>query len=259
MRVYTTLILIFRKIVDEAARRRIKLSLATPRLGAALVSIDPQTGYIKAMVGGQITQRVSTTLQPVVTVRWAPVLRCIRCSSLLYESRDYSLTQPYANYTNSGWLRTQVTTAGAITLASGTVYSSNTVYAQVAEAIGIDKNPSDLLRYGHSHPALASHGPVYHSWRSQGVTLLSASAQLLQPFAAGESSSMLQRITLNEDRNGNVIYEHKDNPVQAIIPRLLRRYRCSERRSYLWYWSLCLQPEDLQPTSCRCKTVLRIN
>ncbi len=27
--------------------------LGNPRLGAALVSIDPQTGYIKAMVGGQ--------------------------------------------------------------------------------------------------------------------------------------------------------------------------------------------------------------
>ena len=48
LRVYTTLDPDLQKDADEAATRRIA-ELGNPRLGAALVSIDPQTGYIKAI------------------------------------------------------------------------------------------------------------------------------------------------------------------------------------------------------------------
>ncbi len=39
------------------------------RLGAALVSIDPQTGYIKAMVGGQDYSKSQYNIATNVTVR----------------------------------------------------------------------------------------------------------------------------------------------------------------------------------------------
>lgn len=52
LKVYTTLDPDLQKAAEDACNRRLQ-ELGNSRLGAALVSIDPSNGYIKAMVGGQ--------------------------------------------------------------------------------------------------------------------------------------------------------------------------------------------------------------
>ena len=52
---------------------------------------------------------------------------------------------------------------------------------------------------------------------SQGVTPIEQ-CTAFATLAAGGVRRDAVAITRIEDRNGNVIYEHKDNPVQAISP-----------------------------------------
>ncbi len=70
MRVYTTLDPDLQKKTLMRLLQGIA-ELGNPRLGAKLVSIDPQTGYIKAMVGGQDYPKSQYNIATSKSARWA--------------------------------------------------------------------------------------------------------------------------------------------------------------------------------------------
>lgn len=217
LRVYTTLDPDLQKDADEAARRRIA-ELGNPRLGAALVSIDPQTGYIKAMVGGQDYSKSQYNIATSSNRQMGSSFKMYTLVAALSEGMnpEIVLNGNSPMQITPTWLVRNAGnySYGAITLRQGTVYSSNTVYAQVAEAIGIDKILQTCYAMGirtQLQPYLST------TLGSQGVTPIEQ-CTAFATLAAGGVRRDAVAITRIEDRNGNVIYEHKDNPVQAISP-----------------------------------------
>jgi membrane peptidoglycan carboxypeptidase len=101
---------------------------------------------------------------------------------------------------------------GYRSLASATAISSNTAYAQVAEAIGADAIVDTAYSMG-----ITSTLSRYLS-----ITLGAVSVSPLEMCDAYSTlaSGGLHRdavcITKIEDRNGNVVYEHQDNPTRAV-------------------------------------------
>jgi 1A family penicillin-binding protein len=215
LRVYTTLDPTYQEAAEEAVSTTLD-SANNDRLGAALVCIDNDTGYVKAMVGGrdysssqfnlatQSTRQAGSsfktfTLTAAVSAGMNPDI-ILNCSSPMQITSTWTVK----NYGNHQY--------GYRSLASATAISSNTAYAQVAEAIGADAIVDTAYSMG-----ITSTLSRYLS-----ITLGAVSVSPLEMCDAYSTlaSGGLHRdavcITKIEDRNGNVVYEHQDNPTRAV-------------------------------------------
>ncbi|MEE8674667.1 transglycosylase domain-containing protein [Tractidigestivibacter scatoligenes] len=215
LRVYTTLDPTYQEAAEEAVSTTLD-SANNDRLSAALVCIDNDTGYVKAMVGGrdysssqfnlatQSTRQAGSsfktfTLTAAVSAGMNPDI-ILNCSSPMQITSTWTVK----NYGNHQY--------GYRSLASATAISSNTAYAQVAEAIGADAIVDTAYSMG-----ITSTLSRYLS-----ITLGAVSVSPLEMCDAYSTlaSGGLHRdavcITKIEDRNGNVVYEHQDNPTRAV-------------------------------------------
>ena len=215
LRVYTTLDPTYQEAAEEAVSTTLD-SANNDRLSAALVCIDNDTGYVKAMVGGrdysssqfnlatQSTRQAGSsfktfTLTAAISAGMNPNIT-LNCSSPMQITSTWTVK----NYGNHQY--------GYRSLASATAISSNTAYAQVAEAIGADAIVDTAYSMG-----ITSTLSRYLS-----ITLGAVSVSPLEMCDAYSTlaSGGLHRdavcITKIEDRNGNVVYEHQDNPTRAV-------------------------------------------
>ena len=220
LNVYTTLDPDLQRAAETAAADRVASS-GNDQLGAALVSIDNSNGYIVAMVGGQsygndtdagqstvnlaTNQRQtgssfkSVVLMAALQAGMSPTVM-INCPATIQITPTYRPANiDYHNY-------------GVRSLASATAVSSNTGYVQVAEAIGMDKVAEMAKTLGidtQIEPGLSS---------ALGATQLSPleMAEAYSTIATGGTHRNPVAITRIEDRNGNVVYEHEDDPEQAV-------------------------------------------
>ena len=217
LRVYTTLDPTLQGQAEAAVQAQLD-AIGDGELNAAMAVVDPSTGYLKAMVGGRdfesnqfncATQArrqpgssfKAFTLTAAVTDGMNPDIY-LDCNSPIQISSAWKVQ----NMGNAQY--------GTITLARATELSSNTGYAQVAEAIGADRIVEAAHKMGISVDL-----PSYPS-----ITLGTVGVPPIQmagayaTLASGGVHRDVVAITKIEDRNGNTVYEHTDNPTQAVEP-----------------------------------------
>ncbi|SES85536.1 penicillin-binding protein, 1A family [Olsenella sp. KH3B4] len=220
LRVYTTLEVDKQQAADEAVNDLISKS-GNDQLSAALVSVDNTNGHIVAMVGGTnygydetqgqssinlaISQRqAGSSFKPFMLM--AAMIDGMNPSIILNCNSPMQITSTWTphNYENAQY--------GYVSLARATELSSNTAYAQVVMAVGVDK----LIETAHlmgidsdlsSVPSLVL--------GSSGVTPLEM-CEAYSVFATNGVHRDAIAITKIEDRNGNTVYEHEDDPKQVI-------------------------------------------
>ena len=220
LRVYTTLEPDKQNAADEAVNSLVSSS-GNDELSAALVSIDNTNGHIVAMVGGTnygydqskgqssinlaISQRqAGSSFKPFMLM--AAMVDGMNPSVILNCNSPMQITSTWTphNYENAQY--------GYVSLARATELSSNTGYAQVVMAVGVDK----LIETAHlmgidsdlqSVPSLVL--------GSSGVTPLEM-CEAYSVFATNGVHRDAIAITKIEDRNGNTVYEHEDDPEQVI-------------------------------------------
>lgn len=220
LRVYTTLEPDKQNAADEAVNDLISKS-GNDQLSAALVSVDNTNGHIVAMVGGTnygydesqgqssinlaISQRqAGSSFKPFMLM--AAMIDGMNPSVILNCNSPMQITSTWTphNYENAQY--------GYVSLARATELSSNTAYAQVVMAVGVDK----LIETAHlmgidsdlsSVPSLVL--------GSSGVTPLEM-CEAYSVFATNGVHRDAIAITKIEDRNGNTVYEHEDDPEQVI-------------------------------------------
>ena len=185
------------------------------------MSIDNTNGHIVAMVGGQNygndTEAGQSSVNLATSVRqpgssfkaivllaalnegMSPSVR-INCMATLQVTPTWAPSNiDYHNY-------------GICTLQRATALSSNTGYVQVAEAIGMDKVIEMAQKVGIDstiNEGLAS------SLGSSEVSPLDM-CEAYSVIASGGVHRNPVAITKIEDRNGNIVYEHTDEPEQIV-------------------------------------------
>lgn len=219
LKVYTTLDPQIQDKAQNATNKRLN-ALGNKRLEAALCAIDPKTGYIKAMVGGKdyatnqfnlATQAYrqpgssfkAYTLAAAINEGMSPETR-INCNSPMQASPTWRVQ----NFGNQSY--------GALSLAQAFAVSSNTGFVQVIQAIGADKVAEMAHNLG-----IRVKLPAYDSMTlgTDGIPVIQM-AEAYATIAAGGIHHDPVAITKIEDRNSNVVYEHKDSSSQILSPEV---------------------------------------
>jgi len=151
LRVYTTLDLDWQRAAIDAIRNTLNQP-GDP--SSAVVTIDPETGYIRAMVGGldfrrqqfnlayQARRQPGSAMKPFVLA--AAIERGADPATTYYDSRPLHIAFPNGAPT---WNVTTFdgTAYGPSSLVQATVRSDNTVYAQLV----LDVGPKNVVRIAH--------------------------------------------------------------------------------------------------------------
>ena len=220
LRVETTINPAYQKLGSEA------ISTTLDREGdpsAALVSIETQTGYIRAMVGGSDYDTSKFNLaaqgrrQPGSAFKTFVLTAAIEMGvdpyDTYYQSQPVTLTYPGApkpwsvkTYGNSYY--------GTSTVAQATLRSDNTVYAQMALDIGAEQivdvaHRMGITSYLNADPAIALGGLTY------GVSPLEMASAYATLANHGEhiEPTIILKVA---DPQGNVLYDAQPKRTQAI-------------------------------------------
>lgn len=219
LKVYTTLEPATQEAAQDAVVRMLD-ETGDSKLEGALVAIDPSTGYIKAMVGGrdfyadsdsaQVNAASNAFKQTGSSFKMFTLVTALKqgmnpnimlnCNSPIQVTNSWKVQ----NFANSSY--------GTISLAQATEKSSNTGYVQVGMAVGVDNVVQTAKDMG-----------ISSDLQPYGSTILGAN--LTSPLEMAEAYAVLANggehrdpvaITKIEDRNGNTVYEHKDNPTRVL-------------------------------------------
>ncbi len=211
---------------EQAAYERMDY-LDADDLEVGMTVLDPDTGYILAMVGGRdyykddkhinhATSRRSTgsafkaiTLAAAITDGMDPNTR-INCSSPMVIEPYYTADGPLQNYGNHDY--------GVCTLARATALSSNTGFVQVALAIGNNKIIDMADKLGIDTDA-AGMDPAAASLTLTGGSYGCSTAEMAEAFstfAAGGEHRGTVAITEITNRDGDVLYQHADSPERVM-------------------------------------------
>ena len=215
LKVYTTIDPGYQDAAERAVATRLS-ELGNDKLDAALVAVDPDTGYIKAMVGGRDYQESQFNLatqarrQPGSSFKLFTLVAALRegMSPNIYlncnSPMTFSPTWTVQNFGNISY--------GTVTLAYAFAVSSNTGFVQVAEAIGADK----IVAAAHDM-GISVDLPAYSSLTlgTVGVPPVQM-AEAYGTIATGGIHRDAIAITRIEDRNGNTVYEHVDNAERVL-------------------------------------------
>ena len=215
LKVYTTIDPSYQDAAERAVSQRLT-EIGNERLDAALVAVDPDTGYIKAMVGGRDYQESQFNLatqarrQPGSSFKLFTLVAALRdgMSPNIYincnSPMTFSPTWTVQNFGNASY--------GPITMAYAFAVSSNTGFVQIAEAIGAEK----IVEAAHDM-GIDVDLPAYSSLTlgTVGVPPVQM-AEAYGTVATGGIHRDAIAITRIEDRNGNTVYEHEDSPVRVL-------------------------------------------
>ena len=219
LQIYTTIDPEWQRAAEEAVNEQLA-ELGDDELESALVAVDPATGYIRAMVGGRDFERDQFNLatqarrQPGSSFKMITLVTAIsqgmnpnvvlNCNSPLQVTPTWKVQ----NYANANY--------GNVTLARATEVSSNTGYVQVAEVVGAENIVSTAHAMGITVDIPAYSSITLGTIGTPPVQMAEAYATL----ATGGIHRDAIAITKILDRNGNVVYEHTDNPTRAITPEV---------------------------------------
>ena len=215
LKVYTTIEPACQRAAEDAVNSFYE-GMSDDELQSALVAVDVNTGYIKAMVGGRDYNNLQFNLATQAQRQPGSSFKAVTLAAALNEGMNPNIyldcssplqvtpTWKVQNYGNSQY--------GTISLKRATELSSNTGYAQVATAIGYDKvaEMGKTLGIDVDLPGYAS-----LTLGSTGIPV-NQMAEAYATIASGGLHRDAIAITKICDRNDNVVYEHKDNPEQVI-------------------------------------------
>jgi 1A family penicillin-binding protein len=215
LKVHTTLEPAVQDMAEQAVNSRLA-EYGNDELEAALVAIDPDTGNIRAMVGGrdynvdQFNLATMARRQPGSSFKAFTLAAAmsdgmnpnifVNCNSPIQFTPTWNV-QNFGNYSY-----------GNITLAEAIARSSNTGLVQVAETIGPERVAEVARNMG-----IDEELPAYSS-----ITLGTVGVppvQMAEAYATLASGGLHREsvaISKIEDRNGNVIYEHEDRPDRVL-------------------------------------------
>ncbi len=193
-----------------AARPGKKAKAATPpegpRLEAALVAIDPQTGFVRAMVGGRsfadsrFNRAVQAHRQPGSAFKpfvYAAALESGFTPATLIDHLDDPVNTPEGNWVPED----EHSDGGAMTLRTALRTSSNRAAVRLLQQVGIARTIDTAHRLGIGEmPSVPS-----VALGSGEVTLMSLATAYV-PFAARGIAHAPVLIRRVEDREGHVLY-----------------------------------------------------
>ena len=212
LRVYTTLDLGW----QHAAIESIKNTLNEPGDPAAsLVSVDPQTGEIRAMVGGldfarqkfnlavQAERQPGSAMKPFVLT--AAVLEGADPATTVYRSAPVHIQLPPGSVPPTWDVTTFDGTAyGPSTLVQATIRSDNTVYAQLVMDVG----PKNVVRVAH---AMGIRSPL------QAVPSIALGSQVVNPL---EMATAYSTFATEGVRHDPIAIERVVHPGGAVVDRI---------------------------------------
>ena len=220
LKVYTTIEPDKQAAAEKACSERIAAG-NNPDIAAALVSIDNTNGHIVAMVGGQnygndeeagqSTINLATTRAQTGSSFKAVVLMAALEAGM---SPTVQINCPPTLQVTPTWAPSNIQhiNYGVCTLQRATAVSSNTGYVQVAEAIGMDKVAAMAAKLGIDSPIDSG---LAASLGTSPLTPLEM-CEAFSTIATGGIHRNPVAITKIEDRNGNIVYEHEDDPEQVV-------------------------------------------
>jgi penicillin-binding protein 1A len=215
LQVYTTLDLAWQEAAENAVTEEI-MRIDDDQLQAGLVAIDPKTGYVRAMVGGrdynvsQFNMATQARRQTGSSFKMFTLVAALQegvnpdiyidCSS----PQQITPTWKVQNYGNISY--------GPMTLTEALAVSSNTAFAQVALGIGAE----EIVDVAHQM-GIKVDLPAYPSITlgTEGIPPIQM-AEGYATLATGGIHRNAVAITRIEDRNGNIVYQHEDNPEQVV-------------------------------------------
>ncbi|MBQ9058340.1 MAG: PBP1A family penicillin-binding protein [Atopobiaceae bacterium] len=215
LKVYTTIDPEWQEMAEESVHWLVD---STEQLECALVAVEVDTGYIRAMVGGrdynldQFNLATQARRQPGSSFKTFTLAAAIQSGvnpqTLLNCNSPQQITSTWRvqNISNVNY--------GTITLARATELSSNTGYARVAQGIG----PDTIVQVAHAM-GVSVDLPSYSS-----ITLGTIGVppvQMAEGYATLASGGIHRdaiAITRILDRNDNIVYEHTDSSSQALDP-----------------------------------------
>jgi 1A family penicillin-binding protein len=231
LRVYTTLDplaqqqaeqAVAKTLADIEARRATQSRKGRPvsvgpdaALEAALVAIDPQTGWVKAMVGGrnfaesrfnramQARRQPGSAFKPFV---YAAALESGYTPATLLDHLDDPISTPQGDWTPDD----EHSDGSPVTLRTALRTSSNRAAVRLLQEIGIQRAVDYAQRVGITVPGVPS-----LALGSGEVTLTTLTAAY-GPFATGGTLHPPTFIRRVEDRAGHVLYEAAPAAKQVI-------------------------------------------
>lgn len=221
LKIYTTLDADAQKAAENAVKTQLN-TLGLNGLEAALVAIDPATGYIKAMVGGADYEKRQMNLATQGMRPPGSTFKVFTLSAALAQGMNPNISlncnsplkiSPTWTVKNYGG-----TSYGTISLARATAVSANTGYVQVTQAIGAENIVSMAKSMG-----IKEELPAYAS-----ITLGTINVPVIQmaeayaTLPAGGIHRDGVAITKIEDRNGNVVYQHKGAQTRVLDESVAR-------------------------------------
>ncbi|MBR1829127.1 MAG: PBP1A family penicillin-binding protein [Atopobiaceae bacterium] len=219
LHVYTTIDPHWQQCAEEAVAEQLDI-IGDPELQFGLVSVDPHNGYIKALVGGrdynmsQFNLATQARRQVGSTMKMFTLATAINSGMnpdiYINANSPIQVTDGWevSNYANMSY--------GNVTLTYATQESINTAYAQVAMCLGIENVSSTAYAMG-----IDVDLPPYPSvcLGTVGIPPVQM-AEAYSTLAANGIHRDAIAITRIEDRNGNVVYEHTDNPTTVFAPEI---------------------------------------
>ena len=239
--VYTTLDIRLQKAAESACNSQ--LEMLDPQIEAALVSIDPDTGFIKALVGGRdfyadqfniATQGLrqpgsafkAFTLATAIKQGINPTTLVDCTSPAIFGKSGADLSgyssDSYEYYGTTGEDATGEGTwrvenfggadYGIRSIQSAFAVSSNTGFARLIRQVGAQ----NVVNTAHAMGITSDLEAVDSlTLGTSGVTALEM-ADAYATFATGGIHRDATAITRIVDRDGNAIYEWQDEPTQAL-------------------------------------------
>lgn len=219
--VYTTIDPTYQDAADTAVQERLASS-GNSDLSACLVAVDPDTGYILAMANGTpygydtdagesvFNIATSATRQNGSSFKIFTLAAAIHAGMsptvMINNPGTMQVTSSWRlrNYHNESW--------GLRDLTFTTACSSNTGYVQVAQAIGIGSVITMAHDLGVDVELPEELSVVLGSVGAPAIQMVEA----VSTFAAGGLHRDTVAITRIEDRNGDTIYSHTDNPTRVL-------------------------------------------
>ena len=220
--------------VQELARKAIAASLDDPNgPEAALVALDPRTGNVLAMVGGrnfresQFNLAVQGRRQPGSAFKpfvLATALQQGISPATTIVSKELSIplgdrSWPVHNY-EGAYL-------GPITLATATIHSDNSVYAQLAALVGIDRVIRTARRLGVTSPMKRYFSLALGAQATNPLELARAYSAFanggyrldVAPRGDGKPWNRPRAVEVVRDANGHVVDPFKAESHQVLSPR----------------------------------------
>ena len=218
LKVYTTLDPSYQAAAEESVADVVNAS-GNDDTDGALVCVDNANGYIKAMVGGSdyYSERESSQVNLVTSKRqpgscFKPITLLAALNEGMSSSVVLNCNSPLQVTSLWNVQNDEGASFGNITLDRATQVSSNTGYAQVIEAIGVDKLISMAKQLGIDSTVQPYDSSVLGTSEVTPLEMAEAYSTIANNGVHRDTVA----ITKIENRNGGIVYEHTDDPQQVV-------------------------------------------